>query len=181
MIQVEVKDLALSKIGFVVLLKEVNKNRILPIYIGPPEAQAIMLPLNNIEVPRPMSHVLFKNILDAVEARLEHAIIVAEKNSIFYAKIVFQFEGQELEVDARPSDAIALCLRCHTPIYVTEQVMKNKSITLGKDKHETFLTEEKILNSIEILKKNLENAIKEERYEDAAMMRDQIKKANSHN
>ena len=124
MIPVTVASLSISNVGFVVLLKSQKDARTLPIYIGPPEAQAILFRLNKVQLPRPITHDLFKNVLDILEARLESVAIHDLKEGTFYGRLVLTFEGQKLEVDSRPSDAIALALRMSSPIYVEDEVVK---------------------------------------------------------
>jgi len=178
LIPVTVNDLAISQMGFIVLLKSRVSEYMLPIYIGPPEAQAIILHLNKIDVPRPMSHDLFKNILDMLEARLDRVVIFDVKKNVFFSRIFLNFEGQDLQVDSRPSDAIALALRCHAPIFVTEEVLADSGIILDDERSKLQALSE---DPVDELKEFLRLAISEERYEDAARLRDEIQRATSHN
>ncbi|OPZ25974.1 MAG: UvrB/uvrC motif protein [Lentisphaerae bacterium ADurb.BinA184] len=184
MIHVTIANLSVSNVGFVVLLKSVDatETRTLPIFIGLPEAQAIAVELNGITPPRPMTHDLMKSVLDALEARLERIEVTRLAEGTFYARLMLAFEGQELEVDSRPSDAIALALRCKAPIFVAEEVMAEAGVQLeDKDKAEGEApapAEEKPKSRLAELKAELEKAVREERYEDAARLRDEVRRAS---
>lgn len=182
MVPVRVANLSLSNVGFVVLLRSEEDDRTLPIYIGPPEAQSILFRLNNVNLPRPITHDLLKSVLDALEARLERVDIHDLKDNTFYGKLILSFEGQTLEVDSRPSDAIALALRCHAPIFVAEAVMDEGAVVMEEDRHgEEEKEPAEPENPVTVLKAKLQKAIEEERYEDAATLRDEISKATSTN
>ena len=188
MIPVQVGNISVSNVGFVVFLKNPDNEKTVPIFIGGPEAQAIALKLNKVEPPRPMTHDLMKNIMDAFEGRLEKVVVHSLNEGTFYAQLLVDFEGQQMEIDARPSDAIALSLRYNAPIFVTEEVMEEAGVYLGeeneateesqKEKQQGPPSEKDKLNK---LKGELEKAIQEERYEDAAQLRDQIRNATSTN
>lgn len=184
MIHVKVAGLSLSNMGFVVLLKSEQDPRSLPIFIGGSEAQAIALQIDNVKIPRPLTHDLFKNVLDCMECRLKRVVISDLQDSTFYAVLVIERDGIETEVDARPSDAVALGMRCGAPLYVTEKVMNAAGVLLeakegpvkdpqAKDKAPGVSAPPRG-TILEQLKAKMEKAIKEERYEDAAKLRDQI-------
>jgi uncharacterized protein len=108
----------------VVILRESSgQRRLLPIFIGAAEAQAINLSLKNIETPRPMTHDLMKNLLDEVGARVERITVTALRDGTFYAEIVLNAQGEVRTVSSRPSDAIALAVRIGSPIYAEEDVL----------------------------------------------------------
>lgn len=181
MIPVKVANLSISNMGFVVLLKANDDERTLPIFIGVPEAQAIALQLNNVDPPRPMTHDLMKNLLDVLEGRLDHVEICDIDNGTFFGKLVLTFEGQRLEVDSRPSDAIALSLRCNAQIFVAQNVMTEAGVVIGEDEKNEKLHSPENESEQDKLQHALEKAIKEERYEDAAKLRDQIKNYHQSN
>lgn len=112
----------------VVILKDLEGKRYLPILIGPFEATAIQLALEGQPVPRPLSHDLMKAILDGVSAKLTKVVIHDIKDSTFYAKLVVETAGEDQEIDARPSDCIALALRANAPIYVTDKIVLEESV-----------------------------------------------------
>lgn len=183
MIHVQVKGLTLSNMGFVVLLRGDNDPRTLPIFIGGAEAQSIALRLDNVEIPRPLTHDLLKNLMDCTEWRLKRVVINDLMEGTFYAVLVFEHDGLETEVDSRPSDAIALALRCQAPIYVVQKVMDQAGITIeDKDARQAGkahvpakgVTGEH--SHIAQLKEQLEQAVRHEKYEEAARIRDEIKR-----
>ncbi len=188
MISVKVDNLSISNVGFVLLLKGDGDERTLPIFVGVPEAQAIALHLNKVNTPRPMSHDLMKNMLDVMEGRLDRVEVWDLSNGTFFGKLVVVFEGQTLEIDSRPSDAVALALRCKAPIFVADKVMEEAGVVLesdvldNEDDDEARPTEAEIhKDPVDALRSELLRAIKEERYEDAAGLRDKIKKSSTSN
>ena len=120
----------------VVILKDMDGKRYLPILIGPFEATAIALALEGQTVPRPLSHDLMKSILDGLNAKLTKIIIHDIKDSTFYAKLVVENGGEDQEIDARPSDCIALALRANAPIYVTDKIVLEESVQDKKAEEE---------------------------------------------
>ncbi len=113
----------------IVLLKEKDGERILPIWVGHFEAQSIAWGLEGVPMHRPMTHDLMLRIVEVMEARVEKIIVHDMHDSTFYAKIYLWYENSTVEIDARPSDSVALAVRCKSPIYVEEKVMKESSIT----------------------------------------------------
>ena len=158
---------------FVVILKDDIKRRWLPIVVGPSEAQAIALQLENIQPPRPMTHDLLKNILDYVHANILRVVVSELKDNTYFAEIDIKKNGDQSKIDARPSDAIALALRSSAPIFVNEEVMKKASIAEDVEMNNIKLSDEG--DELRHLQIELQNAIKDERYEDAAKIRDNIK------
>jgi bifunctional DNase/RNase len=156
---------------FVVILKDDSENRWLPIVVGPAEAQAIALQLEQVSPPRPMTHDLIRNILKALDIQIIKVVITELKDNTYFAVIEIKDRTTIHPIDARPSDAIALALRLGTSIFVNESVMKKASITEQEESAET-VTEK---DEIQVLNIELMNAVKEERYEDAAKIRDRIK------
>lgn len=137
MIEMRVKGLAVdanSKIP-VVILTDPEEKRYLPIWIGIYEADAILIALEKINVPRPMTHDLLKSILKTVDIKISRILIHNIQNNTFYARISLTRGNEEWEIDARPSDAIALGLRAECPIFVSEKVIIEASIT-DKSKYE---------------------------------------------
>jgi uncharacterized protein len=125
-IEMKVKGLALDPMSNlpIIILRDEDDKRSLPIWIGIYEANAIALELEKIETPRPMTHDLIKNILESIEARVLKVMVTDLKENTFYAVLHLQVGGTEYTVDSRPSDAIALALRVAAPIYVDEEVVR---------------------------------------------------------
>ena len=120
----------------IVVLKQIDADRFLPIWIGPYEAEAITIALQEIEVSRPQTHDLVKNTITSLKGKLIKAVIKALKDDIFFGVLVVEVNGKELEIDSRPSDAIAVAVRAHVPIMVSEKVMDEASIIPEEGKQE---------------------------------------------
>ena len=130
MIEVKIDSIRVSLMSQhrVVVLKEVDSDRYLPIWIGPFEADAITVQLQDIQVARPLTHDLLKSVIDEMGATISHVMVNELKNDTFYARIVMDVNGESMEIDSRPSDAIALAVRVHAPLFVAEEVMELASI-----------------------------------------------------
>ncbi|MBP8997260.1 MAG: bifunctional nuclease family protein [Anaerolineaceae bacterium] len=123
----------------IVLLREVNSDRYLPIWIGPFEAEAITISLQEIEVARPQTHDLLIQALSALGARLMRVEVVALKGDVFYGNLVIEQNDRLFDVDARPSDSIALAVRAHVPILVNVEILRDASIRPETDIREDLL------------------------------------------
>jgi bifunctional DNase/RNase len=118
----------------IIVLRDQDGQRILPIWVGVFEANAIALQIENVQTPRPMTHDLLKNVIDDLEARVERIVVSDLKENTFYATIHMRTRGHLLTIDARPSDAIALALRTRSPIYVEDAVIQNaRSVEMSKE------------------------------------------------
>jgi bifunctional DNase/RNase len=117
----------------VVILKDMDEKRVIPIWIGISEANAIALEINGVAPPRPMTHDLMKNILEGLHARVHHILIHDVRQNIIYARIILKLNGKKIPVDARPSDAIALALRVKAQIFVTDDIYRSLSLDLKQD------------------------------------------------
>jgi len=158
---------------FVVILRDDAHHRWLPIVVGSSEAQAIALQMENIIPPRPLTHDLVKNLLDSVEVRISRIVVNDLRENTYYAMVGLKMNGTHVEVDARPSDAIAIALRAQAPIFVDDDVMKKASVS---DKESERSSEEPAvpMDRMERLNFELQKAVTEERFEDAARLRDEI-------
>ncbi len=112
----------------IVLLKTVEGNRFLPIWIGHPEAAAILMKLQNSATPRPMTHDLVTDILVQLDAQVVSVAVTEMRESTYYAQVTIRQDGSEIEVDSRPSDAIALAVRAEAPIFVADDVIEESAI-----------------------------------------------------
>jgi len=127
----------------IVLLKTVEGNRFLPIWIGHPEAAAILMKLQNAATPRPMTHDLVTEILMQLDAQVVRVAVTELRESTFYAQVTIQQDGSEIEVDSRPSDAIALAVRAEAPIFVADEVIEESAIEFeGEDINDADLERE---------------------------------------
>jgi bifunctional DNase/RNase len=121
----------------VVVLKQVNTERYLTIWVGPYEAEAITVALQEVEMVRPLTHDLLKNVFGVFNARITRVEIIRLQDNIFYGNIVAEVDGREINVDSRPSDAIAIAVRSHVPILVHESVMEAAGMLPDQDLPET--------------------------------------------
>ena len=135
MVEMTVDSIRVSLMNYqrVVILKEKVSERYLPIWIGPAEADAIAVKLQGVTVPRPLTHDLLHSVIDALGATINSIIVSDLKNDTFFAKIILNVDGGQLEVDSRPSDALALAVRAEVPIYAEETVLDKASILLDKE------------------------------------------------
>ncbi|MBI5402429.1 MAG: bifunctional nuclease family protein [Ignavibacteriae bacterium] len=197
LIQVDIFGLSLSSTvsggGYAIILKEIGGEKRLPIIIGQFEAQAIALELEGIKPPRPLTHDLLKNIIEALGYNVDSIIIYELKDSTFFAKIRFDIPAID-DIDARPSDAIAIALKFGAPILVASNIMEEIGFIPEPDKEEESGTDnlgalnigghkteqkeetESVESKIEKLKSELDAAVTNEDYEKAAQIRDEIKK-----
>jgi len=163
-----------------IILKEKNGERTLPIVIGEYEAQSIALGLENIKPPRPITHDLALSLLDTCGVKIDSVLITELKNNTYYAVIRLRKNLKYWDVDARPSDAIAMAVRSMIPIFVDEEVMNIGSYDPEKgDKESIKDTMKSITDELDSLKDELKKAVENEEYEKAAELRDRIKKFES--
>ncbi|MGB0131868.1 bifunctional nuclease domain-containing protein [Chlorobium sp.] len=172
--------------AYALILYEIEGKRKLPIIIGGFEAQAIALKLENIKPPRPFTHDLFKNISDAFSLHVNEIIIDELHNETFYAKVVCELGGEVHEIDARPSDAIAIAVRFNAPVFVTEDIMDEAGIreeqkeeededeAVSPPELEEAAEPKSPAAKLEELQLRLEEAVNRENYEEAARLRDEI-------
>ena len=173
-VRVEKVTLDTSTNRFVVILRDDSNKRWLPIVVGSAEAQGIALQLESIDPPRPLTHDLMKNLLETMKIKITRIIVNDLRENTYYAIIDLNDNGSKKEVDARPSDAIALALRTEAPIFVEEEVMKKASIRESGESEE-LIEEVSPMQRLEKLNLDLDQAVQEERFEEAAKIRDEIK------
>ena len=174
--------------AYALVLSEVIEKRRLPIIIGSFEAQAIAIELEKMTPSRPLTHDLFKNFADNFKINLVEVIIYNLVEGIFFAKLICELDGKEVEIDSRTSDAIALAVRFESPIYTYEFVLNSAGIILDDEElseNDNITPEinlEDITNdpaerlTLKELKKQLKNSIENEDYEAASRFRDEINK-----
>jgi len=163
-----------------IILKEKDGDRTLPIVIGEYEAQSIALGLENIKPPRPITHDLTLSMLESCGVTMDSVLITELKNNTYYAVIRLKKKLKYWDVDARPSDAIAMAVRSTIPIFVDEEVMNLGSYEPDEEEKETKnYAFESVTSQLDNLKSELQKAVESEDYERAADLRDQIKKIES--
>src|SRR5437763_3675004 len=127
----------------IVLLKTADGNKFLPIWIGHPEAAAILMKLQGATTPRPMTHDLVTDMLSQLDAHVVRICVTELRENTFYASITLQQDGSEIEVDSRPSDAIALAVRAEAPIFAADRVIEESAIEFeGEDVNEEEIVDE---------------------------------------
>ncbi len=170
-----------------VCLKDKDHRVFLPIAIGNFEATAIYMELYDEPPPRPIPYDLLRSILDSLDARVVQVLINALRKDTFYAEITLSCGGQTLEIDSRPSDAIAVALRVGAPIYVEEEVIQEAGVAVEKSfeagvevegaedaKDHLMGGNEGVVERVVTLKAKLQEAVAREEYEEAAKLRDEI-------
>jgi len=135
MIEVSIDSVRVSLMSpqRVVVLRQIDTERFIPIWVGPYEAEAITVALQEIEMIRPLTHDLLKNLFGTFDAKLKRVEILSLREEIFFGNIVAEANGKEVNIDSRPSDAIALAVRAHVPIYVHQSVLDEAGITPETD------------------------------------------------
>lgn len=206
MIEAKVHSLAITDKGFVVMLKPINSERVIPIFIDYLQAQSMATALFNYKMGRPLTHDLINSIFQKCNIRLVNIIIDNVHLDTYYSKLVIEHNGKNEFVDARPSDAIALALRFQVSIFVEEHVIEKAGMIIEDNgskelemksgipynyqvfdkesnsenkRRDIKLNNENGAKTKEEIKKLLEQAVKEERYEDAAKYRDELNNLNN--
>jgi bifunctional DNase/RNase len=173
--------------SYAVVLGELKGNRRLPIVIGASEAQAIAVAFENMPPARPLTHDLFKTVLDTFEISLKEVVITNLLDGIFYSKLICEQHGETYEIDSRTSDAIALALRFACPIYIYGNILESAGIVLMEESesmvpstpeeaHKEITRTDYSVYTLKELEKMLEEAITGEDYEKAAKIRDEMGK-----
>ena len=133
--EMSIESVRLSLMNYqrVVILREKGSDRYLPIWIGPAEADAIAVRLQEVAVQRPMTHDLLRNTIEQLGGRVIYIIVNDVSNDTFYARIILDVKGATMEIDSRPSDAIALAVRVEAPIYAEEAVLDRAAVVLDEE------------------------------------------------
>lgn len=141
MVRVEIDSIRVSLMSQdrVVVLKDPESERYLAIWIGPFEAEAIRVELQGVPVQRPLTHDLLRSVINEMGAKVEHILVNELRNDVFYARIKMSLNGKSMEIDSRPSDAIALAVRMKADIYVADSVMRRAAIQPEEDINESDL------------------------------------------
>lgn len=167
--------------NYAVVLGEKSGNRRLPIVIGAFEAQAIAVAMEGMKPSRPLTHDLFKNAMDTFEVDLIEIVINNLLDGIFYARLICRFDGEIIEIDSRTSDALAMAVRYHCPIYTYDTILDQAGVILEDDssKPETKPSAPTKADSLEsmtseALKDMLDKMLEQENYEKAAEIRDEL-------
>ena len=184
----DIKPSGSSHGAYALVLSEIEGNRKLPIVIGRLEAQAIAIEMEKMTPSRPLTHDLFKSFAHAFEIQIEEVIIYNLLEGIFFAKIVASLNGKQAEIDSRTSDAVALAVRFNCPIYCYEFILDTAGVN-DTEIEESYSEDDEFVEegevgapadnsqlSIDELEQELEQAIEQEDYERASILRDEISK-----
>lgn len=159
--------------AYALVLEEVDGGRKLPVIIGQQEAQAIKVMMMKYQPPRPLTHDLFQTLTMHLGATLKQIVIYKAKDGVFYSYLYFDKEGEEIKIDARTSDAVALALRYKCPMYTTQSIMESEHLhDMGEGKFSVPISSV----SLQMLEEALQSAIEKEEYEQASQLRDEIRK-----
>lgn len=190
-LETRIDNISVSNLGFIVFLKADRDDRVLPIFIGANEAQSIAIAYNNQVPPRPLTHDLMKNVLGMLDVEVTKVQVTSLAENTFFGRVYFKKEGiEDMDIDARPSDAIALALRYKAPIFVHKDVYESASIVVkengeseaGDPAEDIEASEpETHMDQVERLKDSLRKALAAEHYEEAAKLRDELKKFGAGN
>ncbi len=135
MIEMVIESIRVSLMNYqrVVILKEKESDRYLPIWIGPAEADAIAVRLQDVAVARPLTHDLLRSMIDALGGAIQYIVVNDLANDTFFARIIMEVDGRTMEIDSRPSDAIALAVRVQVPIFAEETVLEKAGVRLDQE------------------------------------------------
>lgn len=186
MLEVTISDVSITNVGFALFLKprDSKSAKVVPIFIGPLETYSISSALDGITPPRPNTHDLIINMIQEMEGKIQHIVINDIIGNIFYARIVIQTNEGIVELDARPSDSVAIAIRSKCPIFMNEKVYNEASVLIGEEAPEAgggeakdiFSENDEPKSELETLKVQLQKAVDTENFEEAASLRDRIQK-----
>jgi bifunctional DNase/RNase len=195
LVEAEIWTVAKTDQGNAVLVKPVEGDKAVPIFIGPLEAQNILLGLGEVEIPRPLTHDLLLQLLQTLDTRLVRVDIHTLNEGTYYSSLILEHDGKRLEMDSRPSDSLALAVRADCPIYISADLVEESGVSLDQlrqsvvegdlsedeDEDEPEAESEseaetKELSELDELRTLLDQAVAQEHYEEAARLRDRIKK-----
>jgi bifunctional DNase/RNase len=175
LVPAEVWTVAKAEQGSAVLIKPIGAEVAVPIFIGPLEAQAILIGLANHKMPRPLTHDLLLSTLQELDIKISRIEITELKEGTFYARLILNRDGSDVIMDSRPSDCVALAVRAKCPIFIDEGVVDEAGIPISSTEAKESSKSSEIHSQITYLEKQLAKAVDEENYEEAALLRDQIK------
>jgi hypothetical protein len=195
LVEAEIWTVAKTDQGNAVLVKPLDGDKAVPIFIGPLEAQNILLGLGEVEIPRPLTHDLLLHLLTTLDTRLVRVDIHTLNEGTYYSNLILEHRGRRLEVDARPSDSLALAVRTDCPIFIASELVEESGVSLEQLKQAAVDAESEVedgddepeadpdLRDEELadLKAQLDRAVAREGYEEAARLRDEIRRLEEGN
>lgn len=176
LVEAEIWTVARTDKGNAVLVKPIGSERAVPIFIGQLEAQSILIGLGNVPMPRPLTHDLFITMMEKLNATIDRVDITELKDGTFYARIVMKQGLKKIVIDSRPSDALGITARIHCPLYIAESIVEEAGIAINLITEEDPKVDVPDPREIERnrLEQELQKAVEDEDYEEAARIRDKI-------
>lgn len=178
LVEAEVWTVARTEQGNAVLVRPKDGEKAVPIFIGTLEAQAILIGLGNVPMPRPLTHDLLLSVLKHLDISLTRIEITELRDRTYYAQLILSNQGQEMTIDSRPSDSIALAVREKCPVYISDAVVEEAGVSVAEISETPAKEEEEGAegpqSEVDRLKNALNKAVEEENYEEAARIRDRI-------
>ena len=176
LVEAEIWTVARTDKGNAVLVKPIGSERAVPIFIGQLEAQSILIGLGNVPMPRPLSHDLFITMMEKLNATIERVDITELRDGTFYARVVLKQGLKKIVIDSRPSDALGITARVHCPLYIAEAIVEEAGIAINLITEEEPSADMPDPREIEKnrLEEELQKAVEDENYEEAARIRDKI-------
>jgi len=179
LVEAEIWTIARTEQGNAVLVRPIGADTAVPIFIGQLEAQSILIGMGNVPMPRPLTHDLFVILFKTLHVVVEKVEITSLKEGTFFSRIILKAEEREIIIDARPSDSLGIATRTKCALYIDERIVDEAGVQLSSISESPAPTPEDIIQSkLELLTRELEKAIELENYEEAARLRDSIKKLN---
>lgn len=175
LVEAEIWTVARTEKGNAVLVKPLDAERAVPIFIGQLEAQSILIGLGKVPMPRPLTHDLLLNIVEKMHMSVERIEINDLKDATFYSRIIAKQGMKKFVFDSRPSDAMALATRVKCPVYIAGYIIDEASIPLSMISDSDQMTQSVNQSVLEELQRALDTAVEEENYEEAARIRDRIR------
>mgnify|MGYP006177827129 CR=1 FL=1 len=144
MLELVIDSIRVSLMNYqrVIILRVKDSDKYLPIWIGPSEADAIALKLQDVSVPRPLTHDLLRSVINTLGATVDHIVVSDLSNDTFFAKIVIQVNGDKVEIDSRPSDALALAVRTQAPIFADDSVVEKAGVQMDMETGKPIIEED---------------------------------------
>ncbi|MFO7782610.1 MAG: bifunctional nuclease family protein [Spirochaetia bacterium] len=177
LVEAEIWTVARTDKGNAVLVKPLGSERAVPIFIGQLEAQSILIGLGNVPMPRPLTHDLFISVMEKISVTVERVEVTDLKDGTFYARILLKQGMKKLSIDSRPSDALGIAARLRCPLFISEAIVDEAGVAINLITEEDSETEVPSETELERdrLEEELQKAIDEENYEEAARIRDRMK------
>lgn len=179
LVEAEIWTVARTDKGNAVLVKPLGSERAVPIFIGQLEAQSILIGLGNVPMPRPLTHDLFISVMEKINVEVERVEVTDLKDGTFYARLLLKQGETDLSIDSRPSDALGIAARLRCPLFISEAIVDEAGVAINliteEESDSEASTEPEKEAERSRLEEELQKAVDEENYEEAARIRDQMK------